>query len=69
VTLSHASALKKIHSILSLGQEQAVCGTSDGDAEEVMKIAKVRHGELRAEFGYDVLKIVEDDAVRMMSST
>jgi hypothetical protein len=34
-----------------------------------MKIAKVRHGELRAEFGYDVLKIVEDDAVRMMSST
>jgi hypothetical protein len=30
--------------------------TCDGDAEEVMKVAEVRHGELRAEFGHDVLK-------------
>jgi hypothetical protein len=68
VTLSHADAPKEVHSILSLGQEQTVCGTGDCDAEEVMEVAEVRHGELRAEFGHDVLKksqgrCGEDDVV------
>jgi hypothetical protein len=41
---------------------------SDGDAEEVLEVAEVSHGELRTEFGHDVLKksrrrSSEDDVV------
>ena len=32
----NASTLKKIHNVLSLGQEQAIGGVRDRDAKEVM---------------------------------
>jgi hypothetical protein len=68
VTLSHACTLQKVHSILSLGQKETVGGASDGDAEEVVEVAEVSHGELRIEFGHDVLeksrrRSGEDDVV------
>lgn len=56
VTLGHASALKKIQSILSLGQEQSVRGPRDGDAEEVMQIAEVHHSKLGVEVLSQMLK-------------
>jgi hypothetical protein len=46
VTLSHASTLEHICSILTLGEEEAVGGTRDRDPEEMMKIPKICHGEL-----------------------
>jgi hypothetical protein len=43
---------------------------SDSDAKEVMKITEVRHGELRAKLGHDVLKesrgrCDEDDVINV----
>jgi len=56
VTLSHASPLKEIDCILLLGQKQPIRRARDGDAEEVMKVAKVRHSELGVETLGDVLQ-------------
>jgi hypothetical protein len=56
VTLSHTDPLEKICSILSLRQKQTICGASDDNDEEVVEVAHIRHGELRAEFSHDVLK-------------
>jgi hypothetical protein len=70
VTLSHAGLLENIHSILSLRQKQTIYGAGDSDAEEVVEVAEIRHGELRGEFGHDVLKksrgrCGEDDVVNV----
>jgi hypothetical protein len=56
VTLGHASPLKKLDCILSLGQEQSVRGALDRDVEEVMEIPKICHGELGVEPIDDALK-------------
>jgi len=56
VTLGHASPLKKLDCVLSLGQEQPVGGALDGDVEEVMEIPKICHGELGVEPIDDALK-------------
>jgi hypothetical protein len=68
VTLGHASPLKKLDCVLSLGQEQPVGGVLDGDVEEVMEIPKICHGELGVEPIDDALKECwrgggEDDVV------
>jgi hypothetical protein len=47
VTLSHAGALEQIHSVLALGEEEAVSGTRDRDPEEVVKVPEICHGELK----------------------
>jgi hypothetical protein len=46
MTLRHAGALEQIHSVLALGQGEAVSRTRDRDPEEVMKIPEICHGEL-----------------------
>jgi hypothetical protein len=56
MTLSHARALKKLDGVLSLGEEEAIGGTRDSNAEEVVKSAKIRHGELRAQLSHDALQ-------------
>jgi hypothetical protein len=68
VTLGHASTLQEIKGVLSLRQEEAVIGVRDGDAEKVVKIAEVRHGELGVESLGDTLEEVrrgssEDDII------
>ena len=55
VTLSHASTLKKIQGVLSLGQKKSLGGMRDGDAEEVVQVVKIRHGELGVETRHDAL--------------
>jgi hypothetical protein len=35
--------LEKLNNILSLGEEQAIGRARDGDAEEVVKRAEIRH--------------------------
>jgi len=56
MTLSHARALKKLDSVLSLGEEEAIWGACDSDAEEVVEGAKIRHGELGAQPSHNALK-------------
>jgi hypothetical protein len=56
MTLSHAHVLKKLDGVLSLGEEEAIGGTSDNNAEEVVKSANIRHGELRAQPSHDALQ-------------
>jgi hypothetical protein len=56
MTLSHAHALKKLDGVLSLGEEEAIGGTRDSNAEEVVKGAKIRHGELRAQPSHEALQ-------------
>ena len=56
MALRHAGTLEKIHSILPLGKEQPAAVPSHRDAEEVVQVAEVRHGELRAEARGDVLE-------------
>jgi hypothetical protein len=56
MTLSHARALKKLDGVLSLGEEEAIVGMRDNNAEEVVKSAKIRHGELRAQPSHDALQ-------------
>jgi hypothetical protein len=46
VALSHARALKQLHSVLTLREEEAIRRTRDRDPEEVMKIPEICHGEL-----------------------
>ena len=41
----HASMLEEIHSILLLGEEQPTVVLGHRDAEEVVEVAKVRHGK------------------------
>jgi hypothetical protein len=47
----HARTLENLESVLCLGEKHSLEVTSDGKAEEVMKIAQVGHGELRTESG------------------
>jgi hypothetical protein len=69
VTLGHASPLKKLDCVLSLGQEQPVGGVLDGDVEEVMEIPKICHGELGVEPIDEALKEGRrGGGVRMMLS-
>jgi hypothetical protein len=49
MALRQASLLEKIDGILTLRQEQPRAVTLHRDAEEVVKVAKIRHGELRVE--------------------
>ena len=56
VTLGHACLLKKVQRVLPLGEEEPVGGTCDEDPEEVVEIAKVRHGELRVQSLGDALQ-------------
>lgn len=55
MTLSHARALEKLDGVLSLGEEETIGGARDSDAEEVVKSAKVCHGELGAQPSHDAL--------------
>jgi hypothetical protein len=43
LTLGHACSLQEVNGILPLGEEEAVNGARDGDAEEVVKSTLVRH--------------------------
>lgn len=45
MTLSHAHPLEKVHRLLALGKEEDVVA-SDGNAEDVMEVAEIRHGKL-----------------------
>ena len=56
MTLGHAYPLKKVQRVLPLGEEEPVGGTCDEDPEEVVEIAKVRHGELRVQTLGDALQ-------------
>jgi hypothetical protein len=46
VTLGHAGTLEEVKGVLSLGQVEVVRRACDGDPQEVMEIAEVRHGKL-----------------------
>jgi hypothetical protein len=56
MALGHASPLEKVDGVLSLRQMKAVGGALDGDAEEVVEIPKIRHGELVMETTSEVVK-------------
>ena len=56
VAFRHASTLEEINGVLSLRKEQSTVVPCHQDAEEVVEVAKVRHGELRGEAGDDVLE-------------
>jgi hypothetical protein len=53
---AHASTLEYLESVLSLREKHPLRVTSNGKAEEVMKLAQVSHGELGAEGGDDSLE-------------
>lgn len=53
---AHASTLEYLESVLSLREEQPLRVTSNGKAEEVMKLAQVSHGKLGAEGGDESLE-------------
>lgn len=55
LAVRHVGAVDDLFGVLSLGEEEAMGGARDADAEEVLKRAKVLHGELRA-------KAVNDEA-------
>ena len=68
MALGHADVLKEIHHVLSLRQEEAIRGTGNGDPEEVMKVPKICHGELRVQAVGDAAKKIsrrrrEDEVV------
>lgn len=48
-TLSHAHPLKKVDDVLPLIQEHPIGVAENEDVDEVMKVSKVRHGELGEE--------------------
>lgn len=56
MALGHASPLEKVDGVLSLRQMKAVGGALDGDAEEVVEIPKIHHGELVMETTSEVVK-------------
>lgn len=57
VTLGHAHPLYKVHSVLALGVEEALWrARGDGDAEEVLQVTEVFHGELGVETHHDALQ-------------
>jgi len=56
VTLSHAGMLRQVDDVLALRQEKTVGGACDGDAEVVLQIAEVSHGELRMLTSGDALE-------------
>jgi hypothetical protein len=45
----HASPSEKIDGLLTLRQEQPRAVTRHRDAEKVVKVTKIRHGELKVE--------------------
>ena len=45
MAFSHASTLEEICSVLPLGEEQPTAVPGHRDAEEVVEVAKVRHGK------------------------
>lgn len=52
----HASTVQNLTSIFGLGEEHASRFVSHSDVEEVMEVAHVNHGELRAETVDDMLE-------------
>jgi hypothetical protein len=56
VRLGHAGTLEQIHSILSLGEEEAAGSPRDRDPEEVMELPEICHGELRVKKLGDTLE-------------
>lgn len=55
VARAHASTLENLESVPSLGKEHPMGITSNGKAEEVMKLSQVGHGKLDRESGDDAL--------------
>ena len=53
MTLRHAGSLKKLVGVLGLVEEEPTRRAMNPDAEKVVKIAHVRHGEL-------ALKLIDD---------
>jgi hypothetical protein len=51
----HANSLEKVNGILTLRQEQPRVVAHHGDAKEVVKVSKIRHGELGMEACHDEL--------------
>jgi hypothetical protein len=49
LTVSHASALEDVDSVLALVEEQALGAAVDGDPQEVVQLTQVLHGELLLE--------------------
>lgn len=47
--------------ILALGEEETLWRACDGDAEEVVQVAEVRHGELVVKMRYR--RLVEDAGI------
>jgi hypothetical protein len=56
LAVNHASVLKYVEAVLALTQDEAGGLPGDADAEEVVKRAKVLHGELSLEGGDGPLK-------------
>jgi hypothetical protein len=56
VTSGHASALQKISSVLSLGEEHALRRTSNSNAKEVVEITKISHRKLAVQLGQESLE-------------
>ena len=56
MTVGHACALEEFDGILSLGQEHAIMGARNGDAEGVVEAPKIGHGKLRVEASHDALE-------------
>jgi len=51
----HGSLSEKVDGVLTLRQEQPRAIARHEDAEEVVKVTKIRHGELRVELCHDEL--------------
>jgi hypothetical protein len=53
---AHAGTLENLESVLDLGEKHPLGISSDGKAEEVMKLAQIGHGELSTEGGDHALE-------------
>jgi len=49
MALKHASSSEEVDSVLTLQQEQPQAVVRHRDAEELVKVAKVHHGDLRVQ--------------------
>ena len=52
----HARPLEKIDGVLTLRQEQPRAIARHGDAKEVVKVAKIHHGDLKVKEPRDALQ-------------
>jgi hypothetical protein len=59
ITISHASSLEDVNSVLALVEEQALGLTLNSDPQDVVQLTQVLHGEFLLKRGDDVPQEVE----------